>query len=149
VKWPDPGALLHALRYLDPRMHALARLRAACLLAKRLDILGSGAAHLPDLVYAVNLLVSPEAEAAWAVLTEPEQPTLTDAANRLFADNEQRHLALCAMRTVGGSQSLELIAQSVGDPREGTVPYGVAGTTEPAWESIRPEAREAISHRSK
>src|SRR5262249_50663255 len=99
--WPDPAVLLHALRYLDARQHALNRLRAACVLADRVDTSDPRGMHLAALVYAVNLGATPEVEAAWRALPEPEQRRLADAVNLLFSGGQETHLALCAMRTVG------------------------------------------------
>jgi hypothetical protein len=146
ASWPDPGALLHALRYLDARHHALPRLRSACLLAERLDAGHAHTIHLARLVYAVNLGATPEAEAAWRALSEPEKRLLAGAVNLLFSGGQETHLALCAMRTVGDAQSLRLIDQSVGDKREGVTQYS-DGHVEPSWESVRREARDAIRRR--
>jgi hypothetical protein len=146
ASWPDPEALLHALRYLDARHHALPRLRAACLLADRLDAGHTHTVHLAALVYAVNLGATPEAEAAWHALSEPGKRLLAGAANLLFSGGQETHLALCAMRTVGDAQSLRLIDQSVGDKREGVSQYS-DGHGEPSWESVRREARAAIRRR--
>lgn len=144
--WPDPTALLQALRYLDTRQGALPRLRAAIVLADRLGVNDPVGNHLAALVYAVNLGATPEAEAAWRALTEPEQRRLARAVNLLFSGGEETHLALCAMRTVGDAESLTLIEQSVGDKREGTIEYG-DGRREPAWDGVRREARAAIRRR--
>jgi hypothetical protein len=144
--WPDPGALLHALRYLDARLHALPVLRAECLLADRLDTSGARSIHLAALVYAVNLGATPEAEAAWRALAEPEKRRLAGAVNLLFSGGQETHLALCALRTVGDAQSLRLIDQSVGDKREGVTEYS-DGRREPSWEAVRREARDAIRRR--
>lgn len=144
--WPNPAALLHALRYLDSRCHAGPRLRAALVLAERLRAGERQSFYLATLVHAVNLGATPEAEAAWRVLTEPEKRRLSNAVNLLFAGGEEIHLALCAMRTVGDAHSLKLIDQSVGDKREGVTRY-TGGREEPNWEPIRREAREAIARR--
>ena len=146
ASWPDPGTLLHALRYLDARHHALPRLRAACLLADRLDTGNARTIHLAALVYAVNLGATPEAEAAWRALAEPEKLRLAGAVNLLFSSGQETHLALCAMRTVGDAQSLRLIDQSVGDKREGVTQYS-EGHSEPSWEAVRREARDAMRRR--
>jgi hypothetical protein len=148
ASWDDPGALLHALRYLDSRTHALPRLRAALVLAERLQIRGAHHSSLGALVYAVNLGATPEAETAWRALGEPEQIRLASAANLLFEGDQEIHLALCAMRTVGDEQSLKLIEQSVGDKREGTTQHS-DGRIEPSWEPVRREAREAILRRQR
>ncbi len=146
TSWPDPDALLHALRYLDARRHALPRLRAACVLAERLRTGNTKSSHLAVLVHAVNLGATPEAEAAWRVLAEPEKSRLAAAVNLLFAGGQETHLALCAMRTVGDAKSLMLIEQSVGDKREGVTQYS-DGRSEPSWEPVRREARDAIRQR--
>lgn len=146
ASWPDPGALLQSLRYLDARHHALPRLRAACLLADRLDAGQAHTIHLAALVYAVNLGATPEAEAAWHALPEAKKRLLADAVNLLFSGGQETHLALCAMRTVGDAQSLRLVDQSVGDKREGVTQYS-HGYSEPSWESVRREARDAIRRR--
>lgn len=146
ASWPDPGALLHSLRYLDARHHALPRLRAACLLADRLEAGHAHTIHLAALVYAVNLGATPEAEAAWHALQEPGKRLLSGAVNLLFSGGQETYLALCAMRTVGDAQSLRLIDQSVGDKREGVTQYS-DGHSEPSWESVRREARDAIRRR--
>jgi hypothetical protein len=144
--WPDPVALLHALRYLDARQFALARLQAACILGDRVDTSDPRGTHLTALVYAVNLGATPEAEAGWYALAERERERLAHAVNLFFSGGQETHLALCAMRTVGDDQSLPLIDQSVGDKREGTIQYGNKDA-EPAWEQVRREAREAIRRR--
>lgn len=146
ASWPEPGMLLHALRYLDPRRDAPSRLRAALVLADNLRIRDAQNTHLSDLVYAVNLGVTPEAEAAWRALSELERIRLAEAANSLFSNGTETHLALCAMRTVGDLQSLKLIEESIGDKREGTTQYS-DGRIEPSWEPVRREAREAIRRR--
>jgi hypothetical protein len=146
ASWHDPDALLCSLRYLDPRSHALPRLRAALVLAERLHIRDARHTCLGALVYAVNLGATPEAEAAWRAMSESEKLRLAAAVNLLFAGGQETHLALCAMRTVGDTQSLKLIDQSVGDKREGTTQYS-DGRIEPGWESVRREAREAIRRR--
>ena len=146
TSWHDPGTLLHALRYLDPRSHALPRLRAALVLTENLNIRDARNSRLPAFVYAINLGATPEAEAAWRALSEPERIRLAAAANSLFAGGQETHLALCAMRTVGDLQSLKLIEQSIGDKREGTIQYS-DGRIEPSWEPVRREAREAIWRR--
>src|SRR6266404_716048 len=146
ASWPDPDALLHALRFLDAYRHALPRLRAACILAERLHMGGTESSYLAALVHAVNLGATPEAEAAWRALVEPEKVRLAAAVNLLFAGGQETHLALCAMRTVGDAQSLKLIEQSVGDKREGVTQYS-DGRNEPSWEPIRREARDAIRRR--
>lgn len=146
ASWHDPEALLHALRYLDPRSHAFPRLRAALVLAERLDIRYAKDSRLALLVYAVNLGATSEAEAAWHALAETEQLRLAEAVNLFFVGDQEPHLALCAMRTVGDAQSLRLIDQSVGDKREGTTRYSDT-CIEPSWESVRREAREAIRRR--
>jgi len=146
ASWPDPVALLHALRYLDARRHALPRLRAALVLAERLHTGDTQSGHLASLVHAVNLGATPEAEAAWRALVEPEKLRLAAAVNLLFAGGQETHLALCAMRTVGDVQSLKLIEQSVGDKREGVTQYS-DGRKEPSWESVRRDGREAIRRR--
>jgi hypothetical protein len=144
--WPNPSALLHALRYLHPRSCALQRLRSATVLAERLRIGETQSADLVALVHGVNLGGTPEAEAAWRTLTEPEKRRLSNAVNSLFAGSDEIHLALCAMRTVGDAQSLKLIDQSVGDKRE-SVMRGSDGREEPGWEPVRREARNAIARR--
>ena len=146
ASWHDPDALLRALRYLDPRCHALPRLHAALVLAERLHIRDGQDGRLAALVYAVNLGATPEAEAAWRALLEPEKVRLAAATNLLFAGGQETHLALCAMRTVGDSQSLTLIDQSVGDKCEGVTRYSDS-CIEPSWESVRRDAREAIRRR--
>jgi hypothetical protein len=146
VSGSDPQSLLHALRYLDARRHALARLRAACVLAGRLNIGDTQSSHLASLVYAVNLGATPEAEAAWLALAEPEKSRLAAAVNLLFAGGQETHLALCAMRTVGNAKSLVLIDQSIGDKREGVTQYS-DGRSEPSWETVRREARDAVRQR--
>jgi hypothetical protein len=146
VSWPDPQSFLHALRYLDARRHALPRLRAACVLAARLNIGNCQSSHLASLVYAVNLGATPEAGTAWLALAEPDKFRLTAAVNLLFAGGLETHLALCAMRTVGDAESLKLINQSIGDKREGTTQYS-DGRIEPSWEPVRCEARDAIRRR--
>jgi hypothetical protein len=146
VSWPDSEALLHALRYLDARRHALPRLRAACVLAERLHTGDTQSNYLSALVHAVNLGATPEADTAWHALVEPEKFRLATAVNLLFAGGQETHLALCAMRTVGDAQSLKLIEQSVGDEREGVTQYS-DGRNEPSWEPIRREARDAIGRR--
>jgi hypothetical protein len=142
----DPGALLHTLRYLDARRHALPRLRAACVLADRLYTGDTHTSYLGALVHAVNLGATPEAEAAWRALVEPEKFRLAAAVNSLFAGGQETHLALCAMRTVGDAQSLKLIEQSIGDEREGVMQYS-DGRDEPSWDPVRREARDAIRRR--
>jgi hypothetical protein len=144
--WPDPASLLHALRYLDRRKAAATRLRAAVTLAKRLNVSSLSVDHLVSLVWAVNLGVVPEAEAAWRALASADKKMLNAAVNSLFSLNTEPHLALCAMRTVGDAQSLRLIEQSVGDEREGTI-EDLDGSKEPSWERIRREAREATLKR--
>ena len=144
--WPDPGALLHALRYLDARSYALPRLRSACALAGRVPTGETRSNHLAALVHAVNLGATPEAEAAWRSLSEGEKLRLAAAVNLLFAGGQETHLALCAMRTVGDAQSLKLIEQSAGDKREGVTQYA-DGRSEASWEPIRREARDAIRRR--
>ena len=146
ASWHNPVALLHALRYLDPSSHALPRLRAALVLAERLHIRDAQNSRLAALVYAVNLGATPEAEAAWRALAQPAKIRLSSAVNLLFKADQEPHLALCAMRTVGDVQSLKLIEQSVGDKREGTTQYS-DGRIEPSWESVRREAREATLRR--
>ncbi len=146
ASWHDPEALLHALRYLDVHRHALTRLRAALVLAERPHIRDAQNNRLAALVYAVNLGATPEAEAAWRALEEPEKLRLAEAVNLLFADGQETHLALCAMSAVGDTQSLKLIEQSIGDKREGTTQYS-DGRLEPSWESVRRKAREAILRR--
>jgi hypothetical protein len=146
VSWPDPQSLLHALRYLDARRHALARLRTAFVLAERLSIWDTQSSHLASLVYAVNLGATPEAESAWRALAEPEKSQLAAVANLLFAGGQETYLAVCAMRTVGDAESLKLIDQSIGDKREGTTQYS-DGRIEPSWEPVRREARDAIRRR--
>ncbi|MGA3106834.1 MAG: hypothetical protein ABSD53_20310 [Terriglobales bacterium] len=144
--WCDPDALLHALRYLDPKRHALSRLRAALVLAERLPI---GDAHdtcLTTMAYAVNLGATSEADAAWRTLAETEKRRLAETVNLLFAAGQEPHLALCAMRTVGNAESLKLIEQSVADKREGTTQYS-AHRVEPSWEPVRRDARAAIRRR--
>jgi hypothetical protein len=146
ASWPDPSALLQALRYLDSRHHALPRLQAACLLADRLDVGHAHSIHLPALVYAVNLGATDEAEAAWRAISDAKKRRLAGAVNLLFSGGQEIHLALCAMRTVGDAESLTLIDQSVGDKREGVTQYS-DGHSEPSWEAIRREARDAIRRR--
>lgn len=146
ASWPDPGALLHALRYLDAYRHALPRLRAAFILAERLHAWNTQGVYLAALVHAVNLGATPEAEVAWRTLAEPEKYRLAAAVNLLFAGGQETHLALCGMRTVGDVKSLKLIEQSVGDKREGVTEYP-DGRTEPSWEPVRREARDAIRRR--
>jgi hypothetical protein len=146
ASWPDPGPLLHALRYLDARRDALPRLRAACVLAERLHTGDTQSSYLAALVHAVNLGATPEAEAAWHTLVEPEKFRLATAVNLLMAGGQETHLALCAMRTVGDAQSLKLIEQSVEDKREGVTQYS-DGRNEPSWEPVRREARDAIRRR--
>jgi hypothetical protein len=146
ASWADRTALLHALRYLDARRHALARLRAAAILAEQIATSDMENSHLTSLVYAVNLGATPEAEAAWHALTEPEKLRLAAAVNLLFTGGQETYLALCAMRTVGDEQSLKLIEQSVGDKREGMTQYS-DGRKEPSWEPVRREASEAIRRR--
>jgi hypothetical protein len=70
ASWPNPDALLHALRYLNVRRHALPRLRAACVLAERLQTGDSQGSYLAALVHAVSLGATPEAEVAWRALVE-------------------------------------------------------------------------------
>lgn len=144
--WPQPEMLLHALRYLDARLHATTRLRAALILEDRLGTSVHEDPHLAALVYAVNLGATPEAESAWGDLSEPEQRRLSAAANLLFTREGEVHLALCAMRTVGDAQSLKLIDRSVGHRAEGTTEFP-DGRKEPSWEPVRREAREAIARR--
>ncbi|HEX7961613.1 MAG TPA: hypothetical protein VF493_16955 [Terriglobales bacterium] len=144
--WPQPHLLLQVLRCLDPRRHALHRLRAALILEDRLGKSAHESPHLEALVYAVNLGAAPEAETAWHTLSPGEQRRLTEAVHSLFAAGADIHLALCAMRTVGDQQSLTLIDQSIGHPAEGTTESS-GGHKEPSWESIRREAREAITRR--
>jgi hypothetical protein len=144
--WPEPEVLLHALRYLDPRRRALDRLRLALILEQRLGKRAYQSPYLATLVYAVNLGVTSEAETAWRTLSEPEKRRLSAAANLLFAGDEEVHLALCAMRTVGDPQSLKLIDQSVGHRKEG-VTESSNGRREPAWDTLRREARDAIARR--
>lgn len=147
ASWPDPAALLHALRYLDARRHALPRLRAALVLAERLHADDNvQSPHLASMGHAVNVGATPEAEAAWHVLVESEKLRLAAAVNLLFTGGEETHLALCAMRAVGDIQSLHLIEQSVGDKREGSM-QSSDGSREPAWESVRRSARDAIRRR--
>jgi hypothetical protein len=146
TSWPDPRALLHALRYLDPRRHALARLRASLAVANRIPTGNAQSGDLASLVYAMNLGSTPEAEAAWHCLAESERGQLAEAVNALFAGGQETHLALCAMRTVGDLQSLKLIEQSIGDKREG-VTQNSDGRREPSWESVRRDARESIRRR--
>jgi hypothetical protein len=146
ASWHDPDALMHALRYLDSRRHALPRLRAALILAERLHIKDAQSTRLAALVCAVNLGATPEAEAAWRALAEPDKVRLAAAVNSLCTSGQETHLALCAMRTVGDSQSLNLIEQSVGDKREGVTRYSDS-RIEPSWESVRRDAREAIRRR--
>ena len=146
ASYPDPAVLLHSLRYLDARHHALPRLRAACILADRLDVRDPRVIHLAALVHAVNLGATPESEAAWRSLPVPNRRQLASAVNLLCSAGQDTHLALCAMRTVGDSESLRLIDQSVGDKREGVTQYS-DGHTEPSWESIRREARDGIRRR--
>jgi hypothetical protein len=146
ASWPNPDALLHALRYLNVRRHALPRLRAACVLAERLHTGNTQNNYLAALVHAVNLGATPEAEAAWHALVEPEKFRLAAAVNLLFAGGQEIHLALCAMRTVGDAKSLKLIEQSVGDKREGVTQYSDE-RNEPSWEPVRREARDAIRRR--
>ncbi len=107
ASWPYPNALLHAQRYLDARRHALLRLRAACVLAELLHAGDTQTSYLAALVHGVNLGATPEAEAAWRALVEPEKFRLAAAVNLLFAGGQETHLALCAMRTVGDAQSLK------------------------------------------
>jgi hypothetical protein len=144
--WPQPDVLLHALRYLDPRRHALHRMRAALILEERLGRSAYKSPNLEALVYAVNLGATPEADAGWQTLSQDEQHRLTDVVHALFARGKDLHLALCAMRTVGDAQSLELIEQSVGNRGEGTTEFS-DGRMEPSWEPIRREARDAIARR--
>ena len=94
----------------------------------------------------MNLSVVPEAEAAWSALASADKKMLSAAVNSLFPLNTERHLALCATRTVGDAQSLRLIEQSVGDEREGTI-EDLDGSKEPSWERIRREACEATLKR--
>ncbi len=147
ASWANPDALLHALRYLNARRHALPRLRAACVLAERLHTGDGQDSYLAALVHAVNLGATPEAEAAWRALEESERFRLAAAANLLFASGQETHLALCAMRTVGDAQSLKLIEQSLGDKREGATQSD--GRNQPSWEPIRREARDAIRRRQR
>jgi hypothetical protein len=144
--WPDPTSLLYALRYLDRRKAAATRLRAAVTLAKRLNVSSLSGEHLVSLVWAVNLGATPQAEAAWRALASADKKMLSAAVNSLFSLNTEPHLALCAMRTVGDTQSLRLIEQSAGDKREGTI-EDLHGRKEPSWEPIRREAREATLKR--
>jgi hypothetical protein len=146
VSWHDPDALLHALRYLDPRRHALPRLQAALVLAERLNIKDAQSSRLAALIWVINLGAIPEAEAAWRTLVEPDKARLAAAVNSLCGSGQETHLALCAMRTVGDSQSLKLIEQTVGDKREGVTRYSDS-RIEPSWESVRRDAREAIGRR--
>ncbi len=143
--WPDPTMVLVALRYLNARQYALPRLRAALKLDERLGSKATLLDQLAALVYAVNLGASPEAESAWHSLTTSEQRRLSGAVNLLFASEEHIHLALCAMRAVGDTKSLELIERSRGNPHEG-VTQSSSGS-EASWEPIRREAIQAISRR--
>jgi hypothetical protein len=144
--WPNSESLLHALRYLDPRRHALSRLRAAIVLSRRLRESSTGVRQLAALAYAVNLGATAEADAAWRSLTKSEREMLARSVNLLFTSGQETHLALCSMRAVGNVESLKCIEQSVGDQREGIVEF-LDGRREPAWESVRREAREAILRR--
>lgn len=144
--WPQPEVLLQALRYLDPRRHALHRLRATLILEERLGKSAHENPNLEALVCAINLGATAEAETAWLTLSPGEQHRLTDAVHSLFAGHTDIHLALCAMRTVGDEQSLKLIDQSIGYHAEGIKEFS-DGHKEPGWESIRREAREAITRR--
>lgn len=146
TSWSQPEVLLHALRYLDPCRHAVHRLRAALILEERLGQHAHQRPHLAALVYALNLGATPEAEEAWRTLPEFEKRRLSGAANLLFAGDEDVHLALCAMRSVGDAQSLKLIDQSVGHKKEWVTEFS-DGHREPGWDPVRREARDAIIRR--
>ncbi|GAC1535111.1 MAG: hypothetical protein NVS2B9_00130 [Myxococcales bacterium] len=145
ASWTDPRAMLRALRYLDAGRDALPRLRAACVLAERLQAADERSLDPASLAHAVNLGATPAAESALRALPDAEKSRLAAAVNLLFAGPET-HLALCAMRTVGDLRSLALIEQSVGDRREGISVHS-DGRREPSWESVRREARDAIRRR--
>jgi hypothetical protein len=163
----DPALLLHALRYLNEAKYTSERLHAAAILAERLEIKTQSSpfskitglllrethasrTSLKSLAWAVNFTrdakLVDQFDGAWTKLSRREQEILAGAVNSLFESEEDQHLALCGMRSVGDARSLELINSHPRCPREGTAHFG-DGRVEPAWEEIRRQARQGIQRR--
>lgn len=146
----SPAPLLRALRYLDSRTRALEILKAACVLARRLEVLKEGSGDLSALGWAVNLASDPEGLAriakALAALAPEDRNLLAHAMNHLYEAGPDRYLAICAMRSVGDARSLEILRAHRHGSEEGTTQVG-NGPVKPGWLDGKNAAIAAIEGR--
>lgn len=139
----DVALVAKALRYASD---AQGRLSAAALLAARAPLEGE---FLESLVWAVNLHDEKAGDQALASLTREERAVVRDLAHLLFDDLDERHLAICAMRTVGDATSVALLEAHPATPDEGTVTQYVRGGehTEPMSADVRRAVVRRVANR--
>lgn len=140
----EPERMLQALRYVRGRVAET--LTATSVLVRRLEVGEGDAARLELVAYAVNQGYGATEIDAWKTVAAQDQLLLARLVNALWEHGDDKHLALCAMRTVGDARSVDLVMAQVPMPGEGAVQLG-DGPLRSAWDDVRRDVRESVTKR--